>query len=134
EGVPHLRVQQLAATQTWAEFRARYQEDVSAVVDELVPGPAAELDRAVLDRLLALAPPGVDELMALVQVVAGAHDVGGRALVVDAAPTGHVLRLLEMPGVALAWTHALMRLLLKYRSVVRLEGPGQRVLELSRTL
>src|SRR5690606_36745130 len=36
--------------------------------------------------------------------------------------------------VALEWTHAFLRLLLKYREIVRLEGFGERVLALSRTL
>jgi arsenite-transporting ATPase len=71
-------------------------------------------------RLLDLAPPGIDELfgvMALVEARA-AHDV----IVVDTAPTGHALRLLAMPDAAREWTRALLRLMLKYRDVVR-PGP-----------
>ena len=43
-------------------------------------------------------------------------------IVVDTAPTGHALRLLEMPDAAREWVQALLRVLLKYRALVR---PGQ---------
>ena len=48
-------------------------------------------------------------------------------IVVDTAPTGHALRLLEMPDAAREWVQVLLRVLLKYRSLVR---PGQLAAEL----
>ena len=48
-------------------------------------------------------------------------------VVVDTAPTGHALRLLEMPDAAREWMQVLLRVLLKYRSLVR---PGQLAAEL----
>ena len=45
----------------------------------------------------------------------------------DTAPTGHALRLLEMPDAARDWVQVLLRMLLKYRSLVR---PGQLASEL----
>src|SRR5207237_737086 len=48
-------------------------------------------------------------------------------VVVDTAPTGHALRLLEMPDAARQWTQVLLRVLLKYKSLVR---PGQLAAEL----
>jgi arsenite-transporting ATPase len=54
--------------------------------------------------------------------------------VLDTAPTGHLLRLLELPDLALEWTHTLLRLLLKYREVVGLGSLADRVLQLARSL
>ena len=48
-------------------------------------------------------------------------------IVIDTAPTGHALRLLEMPDAAREWVQVLLRVLLKYRSLVR---PGQLAAEL----
>jgi arsenite-transporting ATPase len=48
-------------------------------------------------------------------------------IVIDTAPTGHALRLLEMPDSAREWVQVLLRVLLKYRSLVR---PGQLASEL----
>jgi arsenite-transporting ATPase len=53
---------------------------------------------------------------------------------VDPAPTGHLLRLLEMPQLALSWSHQLMRLLLKYKDVTGLGDTARELLELSRDL
>jgi arsenite-transporting ATPase len=48
-------------------------------------------------------------------------------IVVDTAPTGHALRLLEMPETAREWMQVLLRVLLKYRTLVR---PGRLAAEL----
>ena len=46
---------------------------------------------------------------------------------IDPAPTGHLIRLLEMPSLALDWSHRLLRLMLKYRE---LAGGGEFAAEL----
>src|SRR5207245_1813593 len=76
-------------------------------------------------KLMNLAPPGIDELFGVLSVVeAGA---GYDLIVVDTAPTGHALRLLEMPDAAREWVQVLLRVLLKYRQLIR---PGQLASEL----
>jgi arsenite/tail-anchored protein-transporting ATPase len=77
--------------------------------------------------LMDLAPPGVDELFGILSVI-DARD-RYQVIVVDTAPTGHALRLLEMPDIAREWVQVLLRVLLKYRSLVR---PGQLAAELVR--
>jgi arsenite-transporting ATPase len=52
--------------------------------------------------------------------------------VVDTAPTGHALRLLEMPAVAREWLQALLRILLKYRKVLRPGALAGDLVDLSR--
>jgi arsenite-transporting ATPase len=87
----------------------------------------AELDDVVrgLDGLLSLAPPGIDELFGMMSVVDAR--TANQIVVVDTAPTGHALRLLQMPETAREWVQVLLRLMLKYRAVVR---PGQLAAEL----
>src|SRR5437773_379433 len=55
------------------------------------------LDDEDLERLLRLSFPGVDELMALVELARLATRGAWDLVVVDTAPTGHTLRLLAMP-------------------------------------
>jgi arsenite-transporting ATPase len=55
-------------------------------------------------------------------------------VVVDPAPTGHLLRLLEMPQLALAWSHQLLRLMLKYREIAGLGETAREVLAFAQSL
>ena len=56
------------------------------------------------------------------------------AIVMDTAPTGHALRLLEMPALAREWVQALLRVLLKYRQIVRPGALAADLVELSRQI
>ena len=55
------------------------------------------LDGDDIDRFLDLALPGVDDLVALLELRRLGSDADWDLVVVDTAPTGHTLRLLEMP-------------------------------------
>jgi arsenite-transporting ATPase len=95
-----------------------YKLRVDALFDRLMgAGFDVVHDRKILQDLLALAPPGVDELYALATI--GETLAAGQfeTIIVDPAPTGHLLRLLETPALALDWSHRIMRLALKYKEV-----------------
>jgi arsenite-transporting ATPase len=117
--------------------RAAYLEAVQEVFDALRGGSSFDpaFDRAVVEDLIDLAPPGIDELFGMLAVIEALGDQGPfDTVVVDTAPTGHALRLLEMPEAALEWVHAFMAILLKYRKVIGLGDLGADLLELSRDL
>jgi arsenite-transporting ATPase len=91
----------------------------------------------VLHGLIDLAPPGVDELAAVIEVTDSLATAGERPydlVVMDTAPTGHALRLLEPPALVQDWTRALMSILLKYQSVVGVGELGAMLLRLSQGL
>jgi arsenite-transporting ATPase len=113
---PLLWVRELDAAAALAAQRTNLQ----AALQELADTAGASSDAAQLSRLLDLAPPGLDELVGMLSVL-DAREAYGTVLI-DMAPTGHALRLLEMPETAHAWAQALLRILLKYRELVR---PGQ---------
>ncbi len=133
-GAPGVWLRQVDAAAEWGAFREELRGRVEALFGGLGGRGVPAADREVAERLVELAPPGVDELMALGDVI---DLLGGgeyNALVLDTAPTGHLLRLLEMPAVALDWSHALLRLLLGYRDVVGLGETAERILRFARTL
>jgi arsenite-transporting ATPase len=133
EGVKGLSAQQLDASAAFDRFRERYRERVDYLFDSLLRGAMdAAHDRVVVRDLLALAPPGIDELYAL--TVLGELLAEGRfaTVIVDPAPTGHLLRLLELPRQALEWTHRLLRLMLDYREVVPLGEAAEELLAFAR--
>jgi arsenite-transporting ATPase len=132
-GVRELFARQLDASAAFEAARDRYQSQIDAMFGAVVAGSAdVARDRAVVRDLLSLAPPGVDELFALSML--GDELAAGRfvRIVVDPAPTGHLLRLLEMPAIALDWSHRLMRLMLDYRKVVGLGEGAAELLEFSK--
>ena len=55
-------------------------------------------------------------------------------VVMDTAPSGHALRLLEMPALVHDWAKALMSILLKYQPVVAVGQLGTVLLQLSQGL
>jgi arsenite-transporting ATPase len=129
----NLTVQQLDATRAFAGFRDSYRDRIDALFEGLA-GRGVDIahDREIIRDLFALAPPGIDELYAL--TVLGEELEAGRyrTIVIDPAPTGHLLRLLDMPSLAVAWSHQLMRLMLKYREVVSLGDAAQELLDFAR--
>jgi arsenite-transporting ATPase len=130
---PGCHARQMDATAAFARFRASYADRVDAMFDRLTGG-AMDLahDRAVARDLLALAPPGIDELYALVTLGELLADARYRSIIVDPAPTGHLLRLLEMPTLALSWTHRVMRLMLEYKEVAGLGDAAREMLDFAR--
>jgi arsenite-transporting ATPase len=133
DGAPGLFAQQLDASAAFARFRTRYSARVDALFDSLVGGSMdAAYDRRIARDLLALAPPGIDELYALAAL--GEIVAEGRfaTVIVDPAPTGHLLRLLTLPELALDWTHRLLRLMLQYRELVGLGEAAEELLGFAR--
>ena len=120
---PNLVVRELDAARALAARRAQFE----GALDEIASAAGADGAGAASGAagLINLAPPGIDELFGVLSVVdaRAAFDV----IVVDTAPTGHALRLLEMPEAARQWLQVLLRVLLKYRALVR---PGQLAAEL----
>ena len=139
-GPPNLDVRELDAAAGFRRIRQKYAAAIDGVFDRLTRGSSgldARHDRQVMHDLIDLAPPGIDELAAIVDVTdalerggAGSHDL----VVMDTAPTGHAVRLLEMPGVVQDWAKALMSILLKYQPIIGVGELGALALELSQGL
>jgi arsenite-transporting ATPase len=131
--LPSLEVWQMDAESAFVDLRDRYRDRINALFDSIM-GRGVDIvhDRAIMRDLLALAPPGVDELYALASL-GDALEAGryGR-IIVDPAPTGHLLRLLEMPTLAVEWSHRLMRLIMKYKDIAGLGEAAQDLLNFSR--
>jgi arsenite-transporting ATPase len=136
-GAPALRARELDAERALAGARERYRSAVDQLFDTLRGGSNLDpaFDRAVVQDLIALAPPGIDELFALVAVTdALIREDAAATVVLDTAPTGHALRLLALPESAREWIQALLAVLLKYRQVVGLGQLAQELVAMSKQL
>jgi arsenite-transporting ATPase len=131
-----LEVRELDAASVFDAYRRRYSEAVAGFFDRLRGGSSfdATADRAVFERLFELAPPGIDELIALLAVVDLLQEDREDLLIVDTAPTGHTLRLLAMQGDMRQWVALLMQLLMKYQLAARAEAFVRDLVQLSKNL
>ncbi|MBA2304283.1 MAG: ArsA family ATPase [Acidobacteria bacterium] len=135
-GPSNLAAREMDAGRILAGFQVRYIETIDRMFDRLAGDGSFDVahDRSVMRGLIELAPPGLDELTAVLEITdAMSGDAPQWDLVVmDTAPTGHALRLLEMPSLIQAWVRALMAILLKYQAVARVGAFAEILLKLSR--
>ena len=145
KGAPaNLEAREIDAPAAFEIEKARYRASIDEIFESIFRGNMdASYDRAVLQDLLELAPPGLDELFALLGMTDALFVPRGRAagdrprydvVVVDTAPTGHTLRLLALPETALEWVHAIMSIILKYRKIVGLGELATDLMDLAKRL
>jgi arsenite-transporting ATPase len=91
-----------------------------------------KFDREVLEELMTLTPPGLDELMALARVMEYMDENKFDIYVLDAPATGHLLRFLEMPHLVRKWLKAIFKLLIKNKRIIRLNALAEEMLDLSK--
>ncbi len=118
----NLKVLELDAQEYLGKFRAKNGQKLREIA-----AAGTFLDDEDIDRFLNLSLPGLDELMAFLEISGWLEDRRYDSIVVDTAPSGHTLRLLAMPGLIRKWLHMLDTLLAKrryMRKVFKPEQPG----------
>jgi len=120
----------------YENLKTLYAEEVKTMLGSLAGGACVDFnfDREVAERLMDLSPPGLDEMMALAKLMElhakGSYDL----FVLDTAPTGHLLRLLEMPDVIDKWLKVFFALFLKYKHVFRLPKTIEYMVSMSKRM
>ena len=131
---PGLTVIELDAQAEYERLKQNYADELTGVFERVTGQAGIDLafDREVMERILDLAPPGLDEILALTRIVdlmdRGRYDL----FVLDTAPTGHLLRFLEMPELIEKWLRTFFGLFLKYREVFWLPKISQMMVEISK--
>jgi arsenite-transporting ATPase len=118
------------------ELKTRYRAWTDELFASLTGNSRWEIqfDREAMRELVSLAPPGIDEIAALSAISDLLDESGYTTIVLDTAPTGHLVRFLELPDVVLSWVRAFLKLLLKYREVVRASGVAEELIALSKSI
>jgi arsenite-transporting ATPase len=135
-GVANLDAREVDPAARFEELKERYRRWTDELFETLAGGSRFEVkfDREAMRELVSLAPPGMDEIAALSAVSDLIDADEYSTIVLDTAPTGHLLRFLELPEVALAWVRTFIKLLLKYRNVVRWGGVAEELVALSKSI
>lgn len=69
-------------------------------------------------QIVAQALPGIDEMLSLITVIDLLNSKQQDLIILDTAPTGHLLRFLEMPSALADWLAWIFKLWMKYQSVL----------------
>jgi len=131
DGPRNLHVREVDAAAALASRRAGLESALNEIGGAFGAGGISAGEGSAAE-LIELAPPGIDELFGLISVFEARADYP--LIVVDTAPTGHALRLLEMPDVAREWVQAILRVLLKYRTLVKPGRLAADLVELSKSI
>jgi arsenite-transporting ATPase len=135
-GLENLDAMEIDPGALFDELKDRYRAWTDELFESLTGGSGWEIqfDREAMRELVSLAPPGVDEIAALSAISDLVGEDGYTTIVLDTAPTGHLIRFLELPGVALSWVRMFIKLLLKYKNVVRSSGVAEELIALSKNI
>jgi arsenite-transporting ATPase len=122
--------------QWFAGLKERYRDWADELFKSLNAGSRWQIqfDHEAMREVIELAPPGIDEIAAMSKISDLLDEGRYASIVLDTAPTGHLIRFLELPSVALSWVRALIKLLLKYKGVVRWEGLAEELVALSKSI
>jgi arsenite-transporting ATPase len=131
---PGLTAMEIESQSEFQTLKDQYAEELEGFLGAISPHLDLAFDREVIERLMDLSPPGLDEVMALTVAMEflaqGKFDV----VILDSAPTGHLIRLLELPELIDQWLKVFFGLFLKYEQVFRLPKVSQRLVQMSREL
>jgi arsenite-transporting ATPase len=118
------------------ELKQRYRTWTDELFASLAGGSRMEIkfEREAMRELVELTPPGIDEIAALGTISDLLDLERYQTIVLDTAPTGHLIRFLELPQVALSWIRTFIKLLLKYKDVMRANQVAEELVAMSKSI
>jgi len=133
---------EIDAPKLWQDFSQTYKTDVSnafyskwAKDSKRDSGSDVLYDRDVMADIIDASPLGIDEVMALEKIVDLMNEKKYDLIILDTAPTGHLLRFLELPELVRNWLKNLFQLFIRYKGIMPLsymESLNTRLIKLSR--
>jgi arsenite-transporting ATPase len=106
----NLRVLELDPQEYLLDFKKKHGNKLREIASR-----GTFLDDEEINRFLDLSLPGLDELMAFLEISAWVEKRVYDCIIVDTAPGGHTLRLLAMPQFLRKWVAMIETLLAKHR-------------------
>jgi len=132
---PNLTVEIIDTREKWRRFRETLGAEIERAIDAITPGGlSVAYDTDAVQKLVEVAPPGADEIFAITRLADLIADESIAGIVVDTAPTGHFLRLLDLPRTAGEWVREFIRILLRYRELIPPGSLGEELVNASRSL
>ncbi|MGK7949386.1 MAG: ArsA family ATPase [Xenococcaceae cyanobacterium] len=118
----NLQAQEVDAKEILEQFREEYLWELAAMMSGDNPdndsGIAIAYGPKAWRNIVEQALPGVDEMLSLLNAIALLEDEKEDLIIIDTAPTGHLLRFLEMPTALADWLAWIFKLWMKYQKVL----------------
>ncbi|MHA1138230.1 MAG: ArsA family ATPase [Candidatus Thorarchaeota archaeon] len=83
-------------------------QDFQKTLGQASLGPEAEMASSLMGDMSGMSPPGSDEAMAFGKILEFIDDTSYDRVIFDTAPTGHTLKLLELPDQLDSWLGKLL--------------------------
>ena len=118
---PNLSGQEIDAQIVLEQFRNDYLWELAAMMsgEGTEPGDIKIVYTPEAWRqLVAQALPGIDEMLSLITIIDLLDRKQQDLIILDTAPTGHLLRFLEMPSALADWLAWIFKLWMKYQNVL----------------
>lgn len=125
----NLQGQEVSAAVMLDQFREDYLWELADILggdDSEMAGLHLAYGPEAWRQIVSQALPGIDEMLSLITVMDLLESQEQHLIVLDTAPTGHLLRFLEMPTALGEWLGWIFKLWIKYKDVVgRVEFMGR---------
>ncbi|MCC5634034.1 TRC40/GET3/ArsA family transport-energizing ATPase, partial [Nostoc sphaeroides CHAB 2801] len=118
----NLSGQEIDAHQVLEKFRVDYLWELA----DMISGEGSQTDTTInvayvpeaWRQIMSQALPGIDEMLALITVMDLLDSKQQDLIILDTAPTGHLLQFLEMPSALGDWLSWIFKLWIKYQDVL----------------
>jgi len=104
------------------DLKERYRVIIDKALSQFLrKGLDLPFERQLLQDIMDLSPPGLDELMALSKLNDILTDREFGRVVIDTAAGAHAIRLIELPSIVDEWLETAFRLVKKFENVMSLD-------------
>jgi arsenite-transporting ATPase len=114
KGVANLSALEVNADKALDAFKLEYEDEIKNIMDT-----STHLDKEDIESMFKLPVPGMDELMGFKTIIDLIEKAQFDKYIVDTAPTGHALRLLNSPYLIDDWIKVMAKMRWKYRFIVQ---------------
>lgn len=111
----NLRVWEIDVHASFQKFKDKYSNTLRKILSR-----GTFLDEKDISEFFSISLPGMDELMAMTELVDLIEGDKYDVIVLDTSPTGHTIKFLQMPHLLKCWTHVLDLMMEKHRYMSRL--------------
>jgi len=124
DGAPNLEAMEIEPAPLLEDFKKKHEKEISEITQR-----AGFYGQINLKEFLSFSLPGMEEMMIFLHIADKYKHTWyeprkADVIVLDTAPTGHTLRLLEMPEMMDEWMDVVDQSLLKYKTYPRLYASG----------